>query len=336
MFNVTYLIPVIASLVVDVPPEAETVEGQYEVTHRNVELQDDILKVGNWVLLDGWPKGWDDLSAFEEDYATTNGSGGKLTLNATGDGTEVAISTTIDLPREVEFLTFVVRFRGPELECGETDGAGGGVTFSVVDYKGQTRVMPRIEPPYNGSINWSFNMQTVRILEGETKLQVKVSIRDAVGILEVEDIYVMPSDPTNEASEEEQRALATAIRNDDAEAVGAILRKNPQLLECRTGIASNGTPLIIAAQYNSVKVAVKLIESGAYKEAVDQNWNNTPLRWCCWMANPEVAAVLVDAGAKTAGIRDVLLRAMRRNQSSQSVAERYARISEIFDAHESE
>ena len=58
MFYVVYLIPVVAGFVADGPAEVETVEGQYAATHRNVDLGDDILKVGNWTLRDGRPEGY--------------------------------------------------------------------------------------------------------------------------------------------------------------------------------------------------------------------------------------------------------------------------------------
>lgn len=53
------------------------------------------------------------------------------------------------------------------------------------------------------------------------------------------------------------------------------------------------------------KVAAKLIELGADIEAKDSNWGNTPLRWCCWWGVPEVAKVLVEAGAATDGASEM-------------------------------
>jgi len=91
-------------------------------------------------------------------------------------------------------------------------------------------------------------MHTVRILDSETKLHVKVAIAAATGQLDVDEIRVILSDEFNEVPKTDQQELLTTIRSDDADAVGQLIEENPDLLECRIGTADNGTPLTIASR----------------------------------------------------------------------------------------
>ncbi len=130
--------------------------------------------------------------------------------------------------------------------------------------------------------------------------------------------------------------LIEAIINDDSKAVRGLIQKNPRLLECRMRIADNGTPLTIAAWNDSSKVAAKLIELGADIESEDFNWHNTPLRWCCWWGNADVAEVLINAGAQTKGAGKMAQSAKASNKSPKGLPEDFDKISSLIDALQAE
>ncbi len=334
MLNALCAVLIAAGPIVTGPAEADEVVGEFVPTHWNVELHDDILRVGRWTSLKGRPKGWDDTSAVDAGKAFVSRPGGMLTLVSSQHGGNLQISTTIDIPHGTEYLTFLVRLRGPEIEQGKSEDSGAGVTFAVIDANGTKRVMPRIDVSYKGYRNWYSHLRTVEVDRRDRLLNVKVSLVDASGDLDIDDILVIPSHGDDEMSDWERGALSQAIREDDVEAVRELILESPELLETRFGRADNGTPLTVAAWHDSARVAEALIELGADIEAEDHNWHNTPLRWCCWWGNSKVAKVLVDAGARTAGASRMAQSSKDNNPSPRGQPEDFDRISEVIAAAE--
>jgi hypothetical protein len=312
--------------------------SRFDETHWNTDASDDIFKFGTFTKADdqGWPDGWKDLTAFETGHGRLRARGrGTVTLGGDDDGGKVAISTTVDLPPNTEHVTFMVRLRGPNIERGNTETAGGGVTFSLIDAQGGRREFPRIDAKYVGYRDWQNRIHTARVLEGETKLHVSIALMDATGSLEVDNILIIPSNADDEATPEQSKLLTFALDNDDADAIAQLIKDDPRMLEMRTGRGDNGTPLCRAAWTNgSPKVAAKLIELGADIEVQDANWGNTPLRWSAWWGTHEVAAVLIKAGAKPLGASRMAQSAKTANRGAKRDAEDFNLVSKLVNEYE--
>ncbi len=318
-------------------PKAGPADGDYVKTHWNADPSKDIFRIGTFKKADegGLPAGWEDLSAFKSGFARLDTERrGIVTLIAPMGKGEVAIQTTLELPPKTEHVSFMVRLRGPKIKRDEKAGAGGGVTFSFIDAEGRNRNLPRIDPSYDGYRNWLTQVRTAQVRPGESKLRVSIALKDATGNLDVDDILIVPSDSDGEATAEQRSALTTAIQNDDPAAIAQLIKEDPRMLEMRTGDDDNGTPLIRAAWGRSTKVAAKLIELGAKIEAVDYNWRNTPLRWCCWWGNHEVGEVLLRAGVKTRGASRMAQNAKTGNPWTSRSKEDFDKLSKLIDDDE--
>ena len=304
-------------------------------THWNADAKKDIFKAG---LFDEpgdleVPAGWQDVSAFDSGNATLEPRGrGTLSLNAETDETVAFIETQIDIPANAKYLTFMVNLRGPTLKRSSQPESGAGVRFTLM--KGEVeRTFKRVEPSYEGYRSWAFNIQTVQVMPGEDKLRIRVELTKATGSLEIDRILVVPSEITNEATAEQQRQLDLALKTDDAELIKLLVEENPHMLEVRTGLSDNGTPLIRAAWDNAPKVAAMLVKLGADIEAKDSNWGNTPLRWCCWWGVPDVAEVLMQAGAKADGASAMASSSKTNNTFTQHPPEDFDRTVKIIEDH---
>jgi len=309
----------------------------HDSTHWNADPADHIFKIGTFKKADerGRPVGWTDLSAFDSGYADLDTERrGTLTLTAPMSKSEVAIRTTLDLPRGAEHVTFMVRLRGPTIKRDDKPGAGGGVLFSLIDSEGKSRDVVRIDPSYSGYRNWLTQLYTARIRPDDRRLRISVILKDAEGRLDVHEIFVVPSTAEGEATVEQSRALAAAIHSDDADAVARLIEQDPRLLEMRTGDDDNGTPLIRAAWSNSTNVVSKLIELGADIEARDYNWRNTALRWCCWWGDDQVGEILLRAGAQTRGASQLAQNAKKGNPWPRHEKEAFDRLSQLIDQYE--
>ncbi|EMI54941.1 hypothetical protein RSSM_03607 [Rhodopirellula sallentina SM41] len=283
----------------------------------------------------GYPVGWGEVSTFETGLATVlNRAKGIVQLTCPKDGSETSISTTIELPKRIKFVTVLTRMRGPTVELGESDDTGAGMVYRLEMKSGKTREFPRVEPIYRfGSLGgWKTYRTSMRVLPGYVKLNVRAEINDAKGSLEVDRVLVVSSEPGYQATQEERVRLMTAIHKDDDVEIAKMMEEQPALLELRDGTMENGTPLIIAAWYNSVKVTKELIRLGADMEASDESWQNTPLAWCCWWGNPDVAEVLVNAGAKTKHYARMAASSKTQNRSPRGTPEDFDRIVELIEA----
>ena len=317
-------------------PRQATFAGQFVKPHWNTDAESDIFKIGTFKQADarGRPRGWTDLSAFELGAAKLTAAGrGTISLNSQKTGGKASLGATLEIPADTEHLTVMVRLRGPTIERGESDTAGGGVTFSL-ENEGKRRVLPRIDPNYSGYRDWRNIMHTIRVLPGESQLHVGISLVDASGALEVDNITVVPSRSDAEATAAQSKQLTLALDNDDPDAMAALIKEDPAMLEMRTGKEDNGTPLIRAAWKGSAKVAARLIELGADVEARDANWGNTPLRWCSWWGTYEVTAVLIEAGAEPRGAGRMAQTAKQSNRSARRPAADFDRITEMMRQYE--
>ena len=294
-------------------------------THWHVDLSKNLFAAGTFEQLDEQlrPKGWDEIEAFESGNAVA--SSGDVRLRPANDGSQVAFATTIDLPGSANYLTFYVRMRGPAMVRGKSKDAGGGVVFSLMNVFGDSREMPRLDPAYSGYRNWNEFIATVRVKPGETKLNVRVEVVDAKGDLDVDKILVLPSTPGFVPTDEQRSVLRRALESDDGEAIAKLLKDEPRILELRTGERDNLTLLGLAVWKDAASVCKTLIEAGADVEAVDYNWENTPLAWACIQGRKEVAKVLIEGGANIDGYESLA-------QSGKSSRGWPFRSAEDFDA----
>lgn len=304
-------------------------------THWNADAKNDIFKFGKFDEPGDLqvPAEWQDVSAFDSGNATLESRGrGTLSLNAQTDETVTFIETQIDVPADAKYLTLMVNLRGPTLKRSSQPESGAGVRFTLM--KGEVeRSFKRVEPGYDGYRNWAFNIQTVQVMPGEDKLRIRVEVTKAKGSLDIDNILVVPSDITNEATVEQQRLLEQALKSDDPELIQQLIEATPHMLEVRTGMCDNGTPLIRAAWDGAPKVAAMLIKLGADIEAKDPNWGNTPLRWCCWWGIPEVAEVLMEAGAQADGASDMASSSKTNNTFTKRPPEDFDRTVKIIKDH---
>ena len=304
-------------------------------THWNADAKNDILKVGKFDEPSDLkvPDGWQDVSAFDSGNAALEPRGrGTLSLNAETDETVAFIETQIDIPASAKYLTFMVNLRGPTLKRSSQPESGAGVRFTLM--KGEVeRNFKRVEPSYEGYRSWAFHIQTVQVMPGEDKLRIRVELTNATGSLEIDRILVVPSEITNEATAEQQRLLDQALKSDDPERIKQLIESTPHMLEVRTGNCDNGTPLGRAAWDNAPKAAAMLVKLGADIEAKDSNWGNTPLRWCCWWGVPDVAEVLMQAGAKADGASAMASSSKTNNTFTQHPPEDFDRTVKIINDH---
>ena len=304
-------------------------------THWNADANNDILKVGKFDEPSDLkvPDGWLDVSAFDSGNATLeHRDRGTLSLNAETDETVAFIETQIDIPASAKYLTFMVNLRGPTLKRSSQPDSGAGVRLTLL--KGEVeRNFKRVEPSYEGYRSWAFNIQTVQVMPGEDKLRIRVELTKATGSLEIDRILVVPSDIMNEATDQDQRILDQALKSDDPELIRQLVELTPHMLEVRTGNCDNGTPLIRAAWDNAPKAAAMLVKLGADVEAKDSNWGNTPLRWCCWWGVPDVAEVLMQAGAKADGASAMASSSKTNNTFTQHPPEDFDRTVKIIEDH---
>lgn len=304
-------------------------------THWNADAKNDILKVGKFDEPSDLkvPDGWQDVSAFDSGNATLERGGrGTLSLNSETDKTVAFIETQIDIPPSAKYLTFMINLRGPTLKRSSQPESGAGVRFTLM--KGEVeRNFKRVEPSYEGYRSWAFNTQTVQVMPGEDKLLIRVELTKATGSLEIDRILIVPSEITNEATAEQQRLLDQALKTDDAELIKLLVEETPRMLEVRTGNCDNGTPLIRAAWDNAPKAAAMLVKLGADIEAKDPNWGNTPLRWCCWWGVPDVAEVLMQAGAKADGASAMASSSKTNNTFTQHPPQDFDRTVMIIEDH---
>jgi len=310
--------------------------------HWNADEKDNFFKHGELKELSEQrtPKGWDDVSAFESGEAVAlNTPRGIVLLQCKSDGGDGSLSTTIDLPKNTEFVTILTRMRGPTIDPGDTQEAGAGMVYSMVTKDDQQRRFPRVEPIYKyGSLGgWKTYRSTIQVLPQERRINIRAEVVDALGELEVDRVLVIASKPGYQARPKELQDFMQAIQKDDHVKIGNMIAKTPELLEFRNGYMENGTPLIWASMFNAKDVADELIKAGADLEVFDESWQNTPLAWCCWWGNLEVAEVLVKAGAQTKDYAQMAASSKLTNQSPRGTKEDFDKIVKLIeDAQKSE
>jgi len=313
-------------------------QTQYEQTpHWNADPNKNLYKHAELKTLDarGLPVGWGDVSTFDSGRALVKDpSMGVIQLTCKEDGGKTAVSTTIDLPEQVRFVTVLTRMRGPTVKPGESNDAGAGMVYMLETKSGEMQEFPRVEPIYRyGSLGgWKTYRTTMRVLPGYVKLNIRAEIEDAKGSFEIDRVLVVASEPGYQATADERERLMATIQKDDDVEIAKLMEEQPGLLEFRDGTMENGTPLIFAAWSNSVKVTKELVRLGADMEASDESWQNTPLAWCCWWGNPEVAEVLIKAGAKTKQYAKMAASSKTSNRSPRGAPKDFDRIVELIEA----
>ena len=76
-----------------------------------------------------------------------------------------------------------------------------------------------------------------------------------------------------------------------------------------------------------------LIKLGADIEAKDPNWGNTPLRWCCWWGVPDVARVLMEAGAEASSASALAESSKTNNTFTKRPPKDFDRTVKIIEDH---
>ena len=273
--------------------------------HWNADRRENLFKHGE---INEWdekdvPIGWDEISAFETGLAITKKNyAGSMILTCPADRSETSVATTINLPEDTKYVTILARMRGPKIVLGKSKDAGAGMVYTLEADDGRKLKLPLVgADPEHGSLGgWKAYRSTIGIFPGYSKLNIRATIVDADGFLEVDSVLVMSSKPDFQAPEK-MALLRSAIQADDAAAAKELIEESPELLELRDGIGpwGNPTPLVTAASYNAKNVAKELVRLGADLEASDDSWDKTPLGVCCVRGRPEIAKILIDAGAKT-------------------------------------
>ena len=233
-------------------------QGAFESTpHWNANRDDNCFKGGEIVAWDkaGAPVGWDDTSAFKSGEATSKQNyAGTMKLTSPTVGGETSVATTIDLPNDAKFITIMTRMRKVRFVPRKSKNAGAGMIYTLETDDGKKLEFPRVEPdPKITSFgNWKAYRSTIKIPANFTKLNIRATIVDSEGFFEVDSVLVMSSKPEFQAPEK-MATLRTAIREDDAETVKALIEDTPELLKLRDGNGpwTNPPPLVIAAVYNA-------------------------------------------------------------------------------------
>lgn len=306
--------------------------------HWNADQIDNVYQDPELIRYDrqGYPTGWSETATFESGLAVVNLEvpKGSIRLTCPKDGGVTSVSTTIDLPKRVRYVTILTRMRGPSIELGESETSGAGMVYTLVNRSGKLREYPRVEPIYKyGSLrSWKTYRSTIRVLPGYQQLKVSAMIEDAKGFFEIDRLLVVPSEPDFQPTDEQIQQLRTAVSEDDAAAITKLVSEAPELVDWRDGSYENGTPLIHASWHNSAKVAEELLRLGANPEAYDDSWKNRPLDWCSYLGCVEVAEVLINAGAKTEKALQMAERRKSMFQSSKSKRDALDRIINLINA----
>ena len=315
-------------------------QGSFESTpHWNADRNDNFFEDGKIVAWDdqGVPLGWDENAAFKAGHATSKRNyAGTMVLTCPTVGGETSVATTIDLPRDAKYVTIIARMRDPKIVPRESETAGAGMVYTLKTDDEKKVTFPRVEPdPSYGSLgSWKAYRSTIKIPSGFTKLELRATIVDSEGFLEVDSVLVVSSKPDFQAPEKLEM-LRTAIKNDDAKAAKKLLKETPELLELRDGKGpwTNPTPLVTAAVYNAKAVAKELVQLGADLEASEDSWDKTPLGICCVQGRVEIAKTLIDGGAKTSsgGVKKREYARLATNGKKQSSPERAADYDKILE-----
>ena len=314
-------------------------QGLFESTpHWNADRNDNFLKDGEIVAWDeqGVPLGWSDNSAFKAGHATSKQNYAGTMVLTCPTGGETSVATTIDLPGDAEFVTIIARMRDPKIVLGESETAGAGMVYTLETDDGKKVKFPRVEPdPNYGSLgSWKAYRSTIKIPSGFTKLELRATIVDSEGFLEVDSVLVVSSKPDFQAPEK-LKLLREAMRSDDVETAKTLIKETPELLELRDGKGpwTNPTPLVTAAVYNAKAVAKELVQLGADLEASEDSWDKTPLGICCVAGQAEIAKTLIDAGAKTSsgGIKKREYARLATNAKKKCSPERAADYDKILE-----
>jgi hypothetical protein len=160
------------------------------------------------------------------------------------------------------------------------------------------RTIAEFIPKLSGSYrDWIKPQKSVELADGEKSLRVEIELHHGVGIFEVDDILVVPTDPTKELDMEQIRTMFKAIDAGDTELVRKLVVEDKRYLECRDPRQDGGTPLIRTAWANKPEIAKLLLELGADRDTPDYNWKAPPVSWAAYLGRPELTKLLLDAGA---------------------------------------
>ncbi|TWU47160.1 hypothetical protein Poly51_49580 [Rubripirellula tenax] len=164
-------------------------QGKLETPpHWNADLSDSINPNSELKQLNHqrYPIGWKEEATFASGNAVAlRIHKGVVLPTCPDDGKKTTISTTIDLPKPIQFATIVSRMRSVDFQPGESETAGAGITCTLLMPNGRTREFPRVQPIHGyGSLGgWKTYRHTIRVLPGYTKLNIRAFIEDASGSL---------------------------------------------------------------------------------------------------------------------------------------------------------
>ena len=311
------------------------------IPHWNADRNENIFPYGKLTELDqqSLPAGWDEVSAFKSGKAVMLAHPelllfpkGIFRLKCGEDGSKTSVSTTIDLPESNEYVTILARMSGAEVEPGDSDDAGAGLVFTLESEDGkQIATSPRMQPEYrysNSLGGWLIFRSTLKTPWYYSKLKISAEIVDSKGVFELDKVLVIPSVPGYQATPEQMQELRRAIQIDDSKKVATLLKETPQLLNYRDGSGSNRTPLIYAVCCQSTAVIKELIRLGADLEATDDSYLKGPLGYCCLNGYPEIAEILIEAGAQTKRLANLARNSKKRYGNESS--EEYDRVADLI------
>lgn len=209
-----------------------------------------------------------------------------------------AIETHVDRPADCNWLTVMARTRiAPNAPLSEQQKAA--ISLSAVDATGKVLGEPWSiqETNREGYSNWIAQMKSFWLSPETKTLTIKIELTAGTGQFDCSELYVIPSDPNEELDRELVAKFRSDLQEGDAATVKVLLSIEPRLLECRNGENDNGTPLILCAWKELPEMAQVLLDAGANLDARDSNWKAPAIAWCGWWGSPKTAEVLLKAGA---------------------------------------
>jgi hypothetical protein len=272
--------------------EVDLTNRDGEVVHYQANPEKTVFPQGNFRVTGGTLKDWTgDLDK------ASSPQRGLVRLSA--GNTPSTIETLLTVDPSWKWLTVIARTR-PGGEGKFAPDQQGEVIFTPEDAGGQQTgsVITLTDARRDGYTNWTSPMRTFAVPPGTVKLKVSMRLTPGSATFDCSEIFVIPSDATDELDHRTVDRFFDAVKANDAATVESMLKAEPKLANSRRGSNDNGTPLTLCAWKELPEMAALLVKNGASLESEDTGaWRSTPLAWCGWWGSPKTAKVLLEAGA---------------------------------------